>query len=188
MTDLISKEGRNFDKPPKHIVIHRDGRSWAAEIEGLKEACRRLAAESHIDQNWKLTVVEIAKSSPAPLRLFDVNPLGNGRDNQVKNPVIGNWIQTDPEEGYICTTGLPFRIPGTANPLHIRRVTGGMSIEHCLSDVFSLSCLTWTRPEGATRLPISIKLCDRSLFDDAAEYDRDAIEFANPGFQEEIAS
>ena len=76
---------------------------------------------------------------------------------------------------------------GTSNPLHIRRAAGNMPIEHCLSDVFSLSCLTWTRPEGAMRLPISIKLCDRSLFDEAAEYDQDAIEFASAHLQEEVA-
>ena len=75
---------------------------------------------------------------------------------------------------------------GTSNPLHIRRAVGNMPIEHCLSDVFSLSCLTWTRPEGATRLPVSIKLYDRSLFDEAAEYDQDAIEFASAHLQEEV--
>lgn len=97
-------------------------------------------------------------------------------------------MQTAPDEGYICTTGRPFRIPGTSNPLHIRRAAGEMSIEHCLSDIFSLSCLTWTQPEGATRLPISIKLCDRSLFDEAAEYDQDAIEFASAHLQEEVST
>src|SRR5438477_485148 len=27
-------------------------------------------------------------------------------------------------------------------------------------DIFRLSCLTWTRPESCSRLPISLKLCD----------------------------
>ena len=106
----------------------------------------------------------------------------------VENPMVGNWIQTASDEGYICTTGQPFPIPGTSKPLHIRRAAGDMSIEHCLSDIFSLSCLTWTRPEGAMRLPISIKLCDRSLFDEAAEYDQDAIEFTSAHLQEEVST
>ena len=72
--------------------------------------------------------------------------------------------------------------------LHIRRAAGEMSIEHCLSDIFLLSCLTWTRPEGAMRLPISTKLCDLSLFYEAAEYDPDVIEFANAHLQEEVAT
>ena len=102
--------------------------------------------------------------------------------------MVGNWVQTAPDEGYVCTTGHPFPIPGTCKPLHIRRATGDMSIKHCLSDVFSLSCLTWTRPEGAMRLPISIKLCDRNLFDEAAEYDQDAIEFESVRLQKEVAA
>ena len=179
VVDLIRKEGIYFKRRPKQIVIHRDGRAWPAEIEGLRQACKRLEEEGYLDQNWHLTVVEIAKSAPAPLRLFNVKPRRQGQGVYVENPTVGSWIQTAQDEGYVCTTGRPFRIPGTSSPLHIRRAYGDMSIEHCLSDVFSLSCLTWTRPEGATRLPISIKLCDRILFDEAAEYDEDAIEFGN---------
>ncbi len=186
--DLISQEGSHFESRPRQIVIHRDGRTWSVEIEGLKEACRQLAKDGYLDPGWQLTVVEIAKSAPAPLRLFNVKPSNRGQGIYVENPMVGNWIQTAPNEGYVCTTGRPFRIPGTSNPLHIRRADGNMSIEHCLSDIFSLSCLTWTRPEGATRLPISIKLCDRSLFDEAAEYDQDAVEFGSTHLQEEVAT
>lgn len=186
--DLIRQEGPHFESRPKRIVIHRDGRSWPVEIEGLKEAGQQLAEEGYLDPDWQLTVVEIAKSAPAPLRLFDVKPSRSGQGVYVDNPMVGNWIQTTPNEGYVCTTGHPFPIPGTSNPLHIRRADGNMSIEHCLSDIFSLSCLTWTRPEGATRLPISIKLCDRSLFDEAAEYDQDAVEFGSTHLQEEVAT
>lgn len=188
VSDLVRKEGSYLKSRLKQIVIHRDGRAWPAEIEGLKEACRQLAVEGHLDQGWQLTVVEIAKSAPATLRLFDVKPSRNGQGTDVENPMVGNWIQTTPDEGYVCTTGRPFPIPGTSRPLHIRRAAGEMSIEHCLSDVFLLSCLTWTRPEGAMRLPISIKLCDRSLFDEAAEYDQDAIKFASAHLQEEVSA
>lgn len=188
VSDLIRQEGAHFESRPKQIVIHRDGRTWPVEIEGLKDACRQLVKEGYIDPAWQLTVVEIAKSAPAPLRLFNVKPSSRGQGIYVENPMVGNWIQTASNEGYVCTTGQPFRIPGTSNPLHIRRADGNMSIEHCLSDIFSLSCLTWTRPEGATRLPISIKLCDRSLFDEAAEYDQDAVEFGNTHLQEEGAT
>ena len=188
VSELIRQEGPHFESRPKQIVIHRDGRTWPSEIEGLEEACRQFSAEGHIDQGLELTVVEIAKTAPAPLRLFDVKC--SKRENRllVDNPMVGNWIQTDNNEGYVCTTGRPFRIPGTSNPLHIRRAAGNMPIEHCLSDVFSLACLTWTRPEGAMRLPISIKLCDRSLFDDAAEYDQDAIRFASANLSEEVVT
>ena len=188
VSDIIRQEGPHFESRPKKIVIHRDGRIWPVEIEGLKDACRQLVKEGYLDPGWQLTVVEIAKSAPAPLRLFDVKPSRSGQGIYVENPMVGNWIQTTPNEGYVCTTGRPFRIPGTSNPLHIRRADGNMSIEHCLSDIFSLSCLTWTRPEGAMRLPISIKLCDQSLFDEAAEYDQDAVKFGNTHLQEEVVT
>ena len=175
--EMIETECAYFNQAPKQIVIHRDGRAWPPEINGLKEACEQLAKEGHLNQNWQLTVIEILKSSPAPLRLFDVKSPKSLHEFHVENPIVGNWTLTSPHEGYICTTGQPFPIPGTSKPLHIRRSLGDMSIEYCLSDIFSLSCLTWTRPEGVTRLPISIKLCDRSLFDEAAEYDSDAIDF-----------
>lgn len=186
--DLVRKEVSYFRQRPKQIVIHRDGRAWPAEVEGLKKACGQLAEEGYLDQGGYLTVVEIAKSAPAPLRLFQVKRSKTGQGPNIENPIVGNWVQTAPNEGYVCTTGRPFPILGTSKPLHIRRAAGEMPIEHCLADVFSLSCLTWTRPEGAMRLPISIKLCDRNLFDEAAEYNRDAIEFENAHLQAEVAT
>lgn len=179
VSDMLRKEAAYLNKPPKNIVIHRDGRAWPSEIAGLKEACNGLAAEGVLDSAWQLTVLEISKSSPAPLRLFYVRPANGGRWSSADNPVVGTWAQVTGNEGYVCTTGKPFRIPGTANPLHVRRVHGSMPLENCLSDVFLLSCLTWPRPEGAMRLPISIKLCDRNLFEEAADYDEDAVEFDN---------
>lgn len=183
--ETIRAEAGCFKQRPKQIVVHRDGRAWPAEVEGLKEACKQLANDGHLDTDWCLTVVEISKSAPAPLRMFDVKQQGDGKVLKVENPIVGTWVQTAPDEGFVCSTGQPFSIPGTSKPLHIRRVEGDMSIEQCLSDVYSLSCLTWTRPEGATRLPLSLKLCDRNLFDEAAEYDPDAIEFEDSQFQKE---
>ncbi len=185
--EIIRAEALSFKQRPKQIVVHRDGRIWPAEVEGLKGACKQLANDGHLDTDWRLTVVEISKSAPAPLRMFDVKRQGDGQVLEIENPMVGTWVQTAPDEGFVCTTGQPFSIPGTSQPLHIRRAEGDMSIEQCLSDVYSLSCLTWTRPEVATRLPLSLKLCDRNLFDEAAEYDHDAIEFENSQIQREGA-
>jgi Piwi domain len=176
--DMLRKEAGHIKRPAQQITVHRDGRVWTSEIDGLRDACERLAAEGVLDSDWKLTVVEISKSAPAPLRLFFVKPPSNGRGLLVDNPIVGTWTRATDDEGYVCTTGKPFRIPGTANPLHVRRAFGSMPIEQCISDVFALSCLTWPRPEGAMRLPISIKLCDRSLFEEAAQYDEDAVQFS----------
>lgn len=182
--DLIRKERRYLSKVPKQIVIHRDGRTWPSEISGVHEACQRLAKDGLIDDGWQLTVVEIAKSAAAPMRMYYVRLGHDGRPHVAENPLVGSWIDVDEEEGFVCTTGRPFRIPGTANPLHVKRAHGTMPIANCLEDVFALSCLTWGRPEGVTRLPISIKLCDRSLYDEAAEYDQDEVAFGNDNYAE----
>lgn len=177
VAELIGKESAHAKRKPKNIVIHRDGRAWQCEIDGINDACAALARDGSIESDWKLTVVDISKSSPAPLRLFSVTPDNAGRPTHIDNPFVGDWTGFSDSEAYLCTTGAPFRIPGTANPLHIRRAYGDMPIEQCAADVFALSCLTWPRPEGAMRLPITIKLCDRTLFDEAADYDEDAVEF-----------
>lgn len=177
--EMMRKEAEHLGGQQKRIVVHRDGRAWPSELGGLRSACAQLASEGLLSQDWELTVVEISKSAPAPLRLFYVQPPKHGRGPFVNNPMVGTWAKIAADEGYVCTTGKPFRIPGTANPLHLRRALGPMSIDDCVADVFSLSCLTWPRPEGAMRLPISIKLCDRSLFDEASEVDDDAVEFAS---------
>jgi Piwi domain len=179
VADLLRKERRNLPTEPAEIVVHRDGSAWDSEIEGLKEACRQLAIEGVISEGWRLNIVEIAKSAPAPMRIFDVNPGRDGRETVVENPVVGSWVGIGDNEGFVCTTGRPFTIPGTARPLHVKRRYGEMPIESCLSDVFDLSCLTWGRPESAMRLPISIKLCDRSLFEEAEDVNVDEVEFGS---------
>lgn len=182
--ELIRKERRSFTAVPKRIVIHRDGRAWPSEVAGILDACAHLAADGSVDPHWQLTVVNISKTAPAPLRMFSNRPSRDGRGASVENPVVGSWVGIGDDEGFVCTTGKPFRIPGTANPLHIRRVHGGMSIQHCLEDVFSLSCLTWGQPEGSMRLPISIKLCDRRLFDEATDVNEDEVAFGNDNVAE----
>ena len=182
VADLIRKERMNFEGAPAEIVIHRDGRAWPSEIEGVREACRQLAQEGVVANDWHLTVLEISKSAPAPMRMFNVRSASSG--TVVENPVVGSWINVDRNEGFVCTTGSPFAIPGTANPLHIKRVDGAMPMEECLGDVFDLSCLTWGRPEGVMRVPISIKLCDRSLYEEAEEVNEDEVEFGNDNFSE----
>ena len=63
-------------------------------------------------------------------------------------------------QGYVCTTGWPLLPGGTARQLHVTRAAGALSNEDSPHDIFRLSCLTWTRPESCSRLPISLKLCD----------------------------
>jgi hypothetical protein len=186
LVDLVGLEATSFKRPPKKIVVHRDGRAFNSEIEGLEKGCALLAKGGIIDADFELTVVEVKKSGPVTLRLFDILPIGDGR-RRICNPRVGTWETLGDNEGYVCTTGYPFGRRGTARPLHAVRVAGGMAIEDCLHDIFSLSCLAWSSPETGTRLPASIKLCDRLLFEDAADYDADELMFGKDD-QSEISA
>lgn len=171
--ELLGLEKGSFGAPPKKVVVHRDGRLFESEQAGLEEACQKLADDGVIASDWQLTVLEIKKTGPVSLRFFDEDLTPKGR--RTVNPLVGTWQDLTDAEGFICTTGAPFRRQGTANPLHVIRKVGDMPIEDCLRDVFFLSCLSWTAPEAGIRDPITIKLCDRVLFEDAAEYNEDGF-------------
>ena len=122
--------------------------------------------------------MEISKTSPVPIRFFDVTKKWD--DFEVKNPQVGCYHIIDDRDAYLCTTGKAFFHPGTTRPLHIRYVDGDVPFEDCLRDVYYLTALTWTRPEDCARDPITIKLTDRRLGEDASEYDEEAIDFSEP--------
>jgi argonaute-like protein implicated in RNA metabolism and viral defense len=174
-SEVIREEALDRNTPIRNIVVQRDGRLFPGEREGLKRAFEDLKRDGLLPADATLTLIEIPKSSPVPLRLFDVSE----RDGRtwVDNPQVGAYYLAGENDGYVCTTGRAFRRKGTVRPLHVRRVEGPMSLEHCLEDVYALSVLAWTRPEDCTRDPITTKLNDRFLGEAATEYDRDALAF-----------
>jgi argonaute-like protein implicated in RNA metabolism and viral defense len=171
---LIRQAAENRAELIKTILLQRDGRVFDTEVKGAHEAIDQLKKDNVIAQDANLTIIEISKSAPVRFRLFDVSQRGN-RD-WVENPQIGNYCVLGDTEGYICTTGRAFPHKGTVRPLHIRRIEGSLSIEACLEDVSYLSCLTWTRPEDCSRYPITLKLNDRFLSEEATDYDENALE------------
>jgi hypothetical protein len=128
-----------------------------------------LKTQGVVDPNAQITFVEIPKTSPVALRLFDLSSTDYGGPH-VRNAQVGNYYVLNGTEGFICTTGRAFRHGGTAKPLHVVKKSGPMAIEDCLDDVFALSCLAWTRPEDCSRDPITTKLNDRWLGEDGAEH------------------
>ena len=78
---------------------------------------------------------------------------------------------------FLCATGRAFFHEGTVNPLHVKYVDGTVPLLACLEDVYRLTCLAWARPEDCMRDPITIKLTDRRLGEDATTFDEDALEF-----------
>jgi hypothetical protein len=176
--ELIRNVANNTAVPAKTLVLHRDGRCFASERAGIKRAFEQLRAEGVINPDATLTIVEISKSSPASLRLIEVI-LEKGKPPIVQNPEMGLYYPVDVSEAYLCTTGWPMFGDefGTVRPLHLHVVEGPLSLEACSEDVFAYSMLAWTRPEGCTRYPITIKLCDRILQDYAGEFNEDDLEF-----------
>jgi hypothetical protein len=179
LIEILTKEAEQTTYPLLYIVIHRDGRMYECEIEGAKQAIATLKAQGILPEDATLTMLEISKSAPASLRLFDVT----NRDGQspfVQNPQIGCYRIVNHIDGYLCSTGRAFPKPGTVKPLHIRYIEGSLPFKSCLEDIYYLTALTWTKPDDCTRYPITVKLNDRRLGEDASEYDEDALRFDLP--------
>ena len=174
-TEIVREEVLATSVVVKNISIQRDGRLYPGERLGAVGGVRRLKYEGSLPGDATLTLLEIPKTSAVSLRLFDLTER-NGT-SWIDNPQIGSYYLANEMDGYVCTTGRAFQRPGTARPLHVRRLEGPLSLEHCLEDVFFLSVLAWARPEDCMRNPIATKLNDRFLGEEATEYDADVLEF-----------
>jgi hypothetical protein len=184
LQEIISRLAHGMSTPIRHIVLHRDGRAYPSEISGARRAIDTLVDDGILPADATLTVLEVHKSSSVPLRIYSPDP----RHSSVLKPTIGEALITSENEAFVCTTGWPFLRPGTPNPLQLQRVYGSLSIEQCAQDVFSLSNLAWTRPEDCSRYPVTLRLADRFLADEASTYDEDALAFgASDELNEETA-
>lgn len=173
--ELISKEAMFFATPINSIVIHRDGKLFDEEREGVHVAVERLRNEGLISSSAVATLLEVRKTSMLPLRFYDVNWKSN--DNRtVRNPEVGDH-EVFGDEGFVCTTGYPFKRSGTVRPLQVRHLEGNLTLEQCMEDIFRLSCLAFTKPDDCSRVPLTLRLLDRRLRDEAGQYDEDAFKF-----------
>jgi hypothetical protein len=186
LIELITEEAKNSREPIRKIVIHRDGKTFAEEIVGAKWAIADLKHDGVVSADVTLTILEIAKSAPVSFRLFEVLEHSSGRE-RILNPEVGYYYIPTEREGYLCCTGRAFPRQGTVKPLHVVRIAGTMSLEDSLEDIYFLSALAWTRPEDCTRYPITIKLNDRFLTEEASEYNQDLLEQYDPEEEEAIA-
>lgn len=158
----------------ENIVLQRDGKFFEEEIAAIEEAVKEMKQLGSVLQNLKITFLEIHKKSEAPFRLFEVNKQDFGRD-QVWNPQVGYYYISNEQNGYVCSTGRAFRRKGTVNPLHVKYVKGELDFEKCLEDVYFLTTLTWTNPRDCAREPITIRLTDRYLNEEAGEYSKNDL-------------
>lgn len=164
----------NGGKPPRSIVLRRDGRSFDSERKGFLDAITRLINERLLSADAVRGVVEVHKTSAEGFRL--VEELNDGRR---RNPTIGAWEIIGEAEGIVCTTGFPFKFRGTVKPLMVRVVPGDLHLEYILEDTFAMSQLCWPVPDRCMRLSIDLKLCDDYLRSIAADADEDTAQFGD---------
>jgi hypothetical protein len=143
---------------PRSIVIHRDGRTFTSELNGLQRAMQELKSKGILSREILVGVVDIRKTTADHLRLVQGESL-----ERAHNCTVGSYYVLGNKEGIICTTGWPFRFPGTAKPLAVVIPEGDLDISQVLEDIFSLSQLVFTAPDKCARLPLTVKLADDFL-------------------------
>jgi argonaute-like protein implicated in RNA metabolism and viral defense len=181
LTEVVTKEARTnaYQLPLSSLVIHRDGILWPTEKAGILKAIEDLQHEGIVATHAKYAMLEIPKNSAANLRMYEVE--NDGTRNWVQNPQIGTYLILDAGNAYLCATGRAFPRHGTVQPVHVKHVGGTLPIEASLQDLYFLTALAWTRPDDCARDPITIKLTDRRLGEDAEVFDLDALEYHTAG-------
>lgn len=91
LVETLRKELQSHTEQPKTIVLHRDGRTYSSELEGAREAIDQLKREGLLHPDATITVVEISKSAPVSLRLFEVTEQSR-RKLWVDNPQGGKLL------------------------------------------------------------------------------------------------
>ncbi len=165
------------------LTVHRDGKFHQSEIYAIEAVIREQKQIGVLRDDFKITFLEIHKNSEVPLRLFDVITKDDGKD-ETWNPQVGYYYKANDQNGYICSTGRAFPRSGTVNPLHIKYIKGEMEFEKCLEDIYFLTTLTWTNPRDCLREPITVKLTDLYLSEEAGEYNENQLADAVEIFKE----
>jgi hypothetical protein len=157
-----------------NIVIHRDGRLFDSELEGLLHGLQQLKNEMYLSCDAELHVLEIPKSSLYSVRVFGLNWDNEKQRSFIENAPNGMNCYFN-GEAFICSTGKEFsQHSGTSNLLNVKFAYGSLSKEDLLNDLFKLTTLAFTKPDDCSRVPITIKMNDIKLSDTASEYDEDA--------------
>ncbi len=181
LVKYISIQKNNTPNILRKIVIHRDGKLFLVERNGIFKAIQLLKDKGILPEDICVNIVEIPKHSIFQLRLFEVlkeyDVLNTQNDSDcVLNPEIGSWVKINNKEAFLCTTGREFNHNGSSNPLYIKFPYGNMDIEKILEDIYYLSCLAYTKPDDCSRYPLTIKITDRRINILGSEFDIEALD------------
>ncbi|MBN7818063.1 argonaute/piwi family protein [Algoriphagus pacificus] len=172
---------KHLDYSIERIVIHRDGRLFQREKDGIIQAINTLKDKGVLPNTCSVSILEIPKHSIVPFRLFDViekfDIKTQRKDNgKVLNPEIGSYVMINKYEAFLCTTGREFRHQGTSIPLYVKYNSGAMDFEKLLEDLYQLSCLAYTKPDDCSRLPVTIKITDRRINTIGSDFDLESLD------------
>ncbi|MFW6122099.1 MAG: hypothetical protein ACOC80_14555, partial [Petrotogales bacterium] len=182
--EIIEQEQSILSLKIKDIVIHRQGKLFPPEIKGINNALSKLSKMGVISDNYNCTFIEIKKTARLPLRLFKIVDDHSDQRELIYNPNVGTYFLLSRNDGFVCTTGYPFRHQGTTRPLHVIKKKGKLPFNKILEDVFYLANLTWTKIDDCSRDPLTIKMGDIRLREIAGEYNEDALKFEEDGGEE----
>lgn len=181
LVDTISHLAPKFDYSIERIVIHRDGRLFKTEKEGITRAIAALERNGILPVGVTVNIIEIPKHSIIPFRLFDVKKQYNIvqekiNNGHVFNAEIGSFVTMSSKEAFVCTTGKEFNHGGTSNPLYVKYESGTMDFDEILEDLYYLSCLAYTKPDDCSRFPLTIKITDRRINNLGDSFDYDSLD------------
>jgi len=182
--DGFKEDLPDLDRAPRSVVLRRDGRLFESEWLGFNDAIKDLVDEGSLPRDIVVGAVEVPKHRSYGVRVALAGKAG------LDNPTIGTWEVLSKTEGLVCTTGWPFNIPGTVEPLVVLLARGNLDLVKILEDTFHMAQLCWPTPTGCMRLPVDLKLCDEHLRAFAGRADEDKAVFgeADGGEEEPVVA
>ncbi len=165
---------------PNGIVLIRDGRSFGEEEKALLEVIEKLNQDHLIEKDKiRWSVVDLHKQSAIPLRIASHT---SGHD-KIENPRSGAYVMLNENEGFIFSTGFPFKIPGSVKPLNLIQSAGNCDFKLVLEDIYNQCILAFSAPDRSNSLPITIKLIDCLIqplaYSSEEVLEEDEMEFEN---------
>mgnify|MGYP001052457693 CR=1 FL=1 len=150
-------------KNPNSIILLRDGRSFGEESKAMKVIIEELSKEGVINKDvTKWAIVDIHKNTAIPYRVALEKVEANGFKN-LSNPISGTYKIFDETTGFLFTTGYPFKIPGTVQPIHVSLIDGNIPLEGIMQDIFHQCILAFSAPDKGSSLPVVLKLIDTMI-------------------------
>ncbi|MFX0200267.1 MAG: hypothetical protein ACFFCW_29460, partial [Candidatus Hodarchaeota archaeon] len=173
---------RKTSEPIKSLTIHRDGRWWPSEQDGLEATTTKMKRSGVIARDFKVAVVEIRKTH-LPVRLlvkkfdkgvsFFANPIPGVyrilNRNQMLMVCTWNPVRPDAENGR--TSGVVLLNVAYSFPSH--------DILEIGKEVYDLTQLNWTAPGIEINVPVTIRWADHRLQEELlkkAEAEEDDLE------------